>query len=568
MTQGQYRCDQKRNYKKKRFDEQTHKWVTVVALLAIGTTAGVVAQTPISGTNVQTVRAADADSDGHYSLTYTDPSTDTSSLVQDVAVSGQPGTVISDAANDTYSAANINTAAGALGSGDLASYVLADDPFGENPLPAMTITADTSDNQVLQLQKVVAKGIWGTCHWYIDTDNVLHIGPGTGTDTSAAVSPWTPYMATVTKISIDGKVTFPAIADYLFGSLYSNPNWAQLTTITGLANVDTSQTTSFVGTFKFDLKLTSIDDLSEWNTSHVTTFANMFADTGSILTPFEMDLSDWQTGSATSLNSMFDHCYASDLGSLDNWDTSHVTDMTNLFSYAQSLTNIGKLTNWQVGNVTTMSGMFNIANKLTDIGDLSGWDVSKVTNMNTAFGSMTRIGSLGDLGSWNTSSVTNMTAMFGGTSVASLGDISHWDVSHVTVMSAMFSGMPNLTVLDLSGWDTRSVSAPTSPTGSSFNFFTPDTSPLTSSIASGLQQVTFGPNFTLVPYLPNPTTDGSDNTVLEKNTGYPLIMVRWIIRRGSPIYQIQNGLSQCIPVPSIPVFPALMSWPPLRIPRR
>ncbi|MFD1433300.1 BspA family leucine-rich repeat surface protein [Lacticaseibacillus yichunensis] len=470
MTQGQYRCDQKRNYKKKRFDEQTHKWVTVVALLAIGTTAGVVAQTPLSGTNVQTVRAADADSDGHYQLTYTDPSTGASTVIQDIAESGQPGTVISDAANDTYSADNINTAAGALGSGDLASYVLADDPFGENPLPAMTISADASDDQVLQLQRVVAKGIWGTCHWYIDTDNVLHIGPGTGMDTTTSpvvdpdglhtwtYSPWEAFQTTIKKISVEGHVKLPAISAYLFGNVNTIRSWSSLTSVTGLENFDTSAVTDMSGMFSYDDKLTQIEGLNNWDTANVTSFKNTFSYMGSRTSTISADLSDWNTSNVTTMQNMFLQTGFVNVGSLSTWKTGKVTDMRSMFSYAK-LTSPLDLSDWDMSHVTTIALMFNNTSWISSIGDLSNWNVSNITDMSSAFNSMKAVNTLGDLTNWDVSNVTNLTTTFNSlVLVPSLGDLSNWDISNVTTLNGTFGNDYVLTSLgDLSNWDTSNV---------------------------------------------------------------------------------------------------------------
>jgi surface protein len=63
-------------------------------------------------------------------------------------------------------------------------------------------------------------------------------------------------------------------------------------------------------------------------------------------------------------------------GNLSNWDTSHVTDMNNLFAVASAFnSNIGS---WDTSNVTFMKGMFQLAISFSQ--DLSGWDVSSVVD--------------------------------------------------------------------------------------------------------------------------------------------------------------------------------------------
>jgi hypothetical protein len=77
---------------------------------------------------------------------------------------------------------------------------------------------------------------------------------------------------------------------------------------------------------------------------------------------------------------------------LDDWDTSKVTNMNNMFYLAGGFTatmwSIGDLSNWNTSNVTNMSWMFYQAGfeaETWQIGDLSSWDTSKVTDMSYMF---------------------------------------------------------------------------------------------------------------------------------------------------------------------------------------
>ena len=110
-----------------------------------------------------------------------------------------------------------------------------------------------------------------------------------------------------------------------------------------------------------------------------------------------------------------------DIGDISNWDTSSVTNMSQMFlSTGKNATTwrIGDLSGWDTSNVTTMSYMFNNAGyKATtwNIGDLSNWDTSNVTNMSYMFsqaGQNSTSWSIGDLSNWDTSKVTTMERMF------------------------------------------------------------------------------------------------------------------------------------------------------------
>ena len=110
----------------------------------------------------------------------------------------------------------------------------------------------------------------------------------------------------------------------------------------------------------------------------------------------------------SSMNSMFRNC-SSLVGpaNMNSWNTSTVTDMTNLFIGAQSFNqNIG---NWNTENVTAMASMFGNA---------------------AAFNQ--------NISAWNTGNVTSMTNMFNG-ALSFNQDISSWNVANVTIMSNMFS---------------------------------------------------------------------------------------------------------------------------------
>ena len=127
-------------------------------------------------------------------------------------------------------------------------------------------------------------------------------------------------------------------------------------------------------------------------------------------------------------------------------NTSKVESMSSMFNGATGLTtlDIGK---WDTSNVTSMSSMFNGATGLTTL-DVSKWDTSKVTYMTSMFDEAKGLTTL-DIGKWNTSNVTNMSSMFRGATGLTTLDISKWNTSKVTYMSSMFRGAKGLTTLDI-----------------------------------------------------------------------------------------------------------------------
>jgi surface protein len=87
-------------------------------------------------------------------------------------------------------------------------------------------------------------------------------------------------------------------------------------------------------------------------------------------------------------------------GRIEEWDTSEVTDMSELF-FGQTEFNDG-ISGWDVSQVTIMSSMFSGATSFNQ--DLSGWDVSQVMNMGDMFRDATAFNQ--DLSGWDVSQVT------------------------------------------------------------------------------------------------------------------------------------------------------------------
>ena len=112
-------------------------------------------------------------------------------------------------------------------------------------------------------------------------------------------------------------------------------------------------------------------------------------------------------------------------------DTSLVTNMRELFSRAGDFSKFnGDISKWNTSNVTDMSNMF-VGSKFN--GDISKWDTSKVKTMGSMFASAEFNG---DISSWNVSSVRSMEYMFAYSKFN--GDISRWNTSEVRIFTSMF----------------------------------------------------------------------------------------------------------------------------------
>jgi surface protein len=255
--------------------------------------------------------------------------------------------------------------------------------------------------------------------------------------------------------------------------------------LSGVADVlDLTGTTSLFNCFTGCSTLTTINRISEWDTSLVTSLQTMFY----LCTNFNQSLNNWNIGNVTSIANIFLQATSFNQP-LNNWNTGNVTNMTSVFNGATSFNQ--PLNNWNLSNVTTISNMFQNATAFNQ--NIGSWNVSSVTNFTSTFyqtnfnnggsnsinnwvinttGNVTMEGMFGlnpvfnqPLNLWNTSSVTNMFGMF----VNSAGfnqNIGSWNVSNVTNLSYFMLGKTPATFstanLDAiyNGWSSRPVKTP------------------------------------------------------------------------------------------------------------
>ena len=140
--------------------------------------------------------------------------------------------------------------------------------------------------------------------------------------------------------------------------------------------------------------------IEDWNTSVVTDMSNLFEKSD-----FNEDISKWDVSNVNDMHMMF---YEAEKFNqpIGNWDTSNVSYMEGMFLRAKSFNqSIGK---WDTSKVTTMYAMFLEAfNFNKPIGE---WNTSNVTNMRGMFCHVNMFNQ--PIGKWNTSKVNNMKSMF------------------------------------------------------------------------------------------------------------------------------------------------------------
>ena len=163
-----------------------------------------------------------------------------------------------------------------------------------------------------------------------------------------------------------------------------------LTKITGLKNLDTSDTIDMRYMFANCKNLTSIDGIGDLQTPKVTNMLYMFADCGKLT---DLDLSGFDTTNTQYVEGMFQGC--ENLQSIKfspKFTIANVNSMKFMFSGCSSLTALD-LSKFNTSNVTNMIRVFEDCSSLTKL-DLSSFDTSKVNDM---MGMFTNCGNLKEL---------------------------------------------------------------------------------------------------------------------------------------------------------------------------
>ena len=283
-----------------------------------------------------------------------------------------------------------------------------------------------------------------------------------------------------------------------------------LTDITGMSYLNTSELTSMVNMFYYCSNLTSVD-VSHLNTSNVKSMYGMFAFCDNLTS---LDLSNWNTSQVNSMGYMF--CFCGNLQTIyvgNGWSTDAVTSSGSMFSMCTSLvggqgtaynssnpkdktyahidggpSNPGYFTRIEAyacytSSNTTLTFYYDSQRSsrsgttydLNEGSNDTGWDtdgtnssVTKVvfdpsfagarpTTTCDWFYGMRNLESITGMSYLNTSEVTNMGYMFLNCKNLSSLDVSHFNTSKVINMNQLFSGCTGLTSLDLSNFNTSTV---------------------------------------------------------------------------------------------------------------
>ena len=218
-----------------------------------------------------------------------------------------------------------------------------------------------------------------------------------------------------------------------------------------LWNWDTSQVTSMFGMFAQAVAFEK--NIKKWEASKVTDTEHMFSDATAFLKRFACASATNGPPSSCVLipdpipNAMWYIFIAECLAE----DVAEVTGECTTWSLGN---NYGTMPNWDTSLVTDMSGSddyFGFGKKSSFSrfnGDISKWNTSQVTSMRAMFYKGFDFNQ--DVGSWDVSQVTDMYQMFHSASAFNK-NIANWDVSGVTNMANMFYAASAFN-RDISSW--------------------------------------------------------------------------------------------------------------------
>lgn len=202
-------------------------------------------------------------------------------------------------------------------------------------------------------------------------------------------------------------------------------------------NLDVSNVTD--GSYMFYSCANSTEiNVSQWNTSKIKYFDKMFSNCQSLAF---LDVNNWDMISGCSLNGMFSYSGITDID-LSKWDTSNISNLSNLFFNCTKLKQID-LHTWNTKSVSTCYWLFRGCSSLEFI-NIDGWNTCNVYDMDRMFGECSKLITIKGLNKLNTSNVQFMQLMFiSDTSLKSL-DLSSFDTQNCIDTSQMFRGCYNL----------------------------------------------------------------------------------------------------------------------------
>lgn len=202
-------------------------------------------------------------------------------------------------------------------------------------------------------------------------------------------------------------------------------------------NLDVSNVTD--GSYMFYSCANSTEiNVFQWNTSKIKYFDKMFSNCQSLAF---LDVNNWDMISGYSLNNMFAYSGITDID-LSKWDTSNISNLSNLFFNCTKLKQID-LHTWNTKSVSTCYWLFRGCSSLEFI-NIDGWNTCNVYDMDRMFGECPKLITIKGLNKLNTRNVQFTRLMFIADHSLTTLDLSSFNTQNCIDTSQMFRGCYNL----------------------------------------------------------------------------------------------------------------------------
>lgn len=194
-------------------------------------------------------------------------------------------------------------------------------------------------------------------------------------------------------------------------------------------------------------------DISNADTSHVTNMSDMFSCCSNLK---YLNIDNIDTSNVTNMNQTFYACPNLKSINLQSFNTSNVTDMMNMFNQCSSLETLD-LSGFDTSSVTTMACMFSCCTNLSSI-DMSTWNTCNLEYMNGMFQGCQNLKSL-DFKSFNPNELKSFNYVFSGCEKLEKIRFCDFNTSKITNMDYLFYRCSSIPLLDLSSFDTSNVTS-------------------------------------------------------------------------------------------------------------
>lgn len=278
------------------------------------------------------------------------------------------------------------------------------------------------------------------------------------------------------------------------------PIYASFDEGSGIVTISTPAETIKTGTdasylFGRFTNLEEIVNLKCLNTEDAEVMNNMFwydgCDTSMLK---KLDLSNFNTTNVTTFRSMFCSCKSLETLDVSSFDTKNAENFQHMFRAMSSLKSLD-LTSFNTENVSDFSYMFYLDLNLKEL--KQNFNTENASTLSYMFYKCWGFETL-DLSNFNTENITNFTYMFFWCRNLTNLNLTSFDTSSATTMAHMFNSLYSIRKMDLTSFSLASMAEKTG-LGAGLDYFIQQ--------CGALEEVHFGEDFKMssIDYLPYST---------------------------------------------------------------